>query len=106
MNAQDTELVASMAAALGEALGLWKQRQAEYGPGNVAMMGEFGVVTRLNDKVQRIKNLINKPNESLRDSWLDAINYAAMGLLLRDGKWPLGDLSDDPAKCPHCGRAL
>ena len=44
------------------------------------------------DKLARINNLIDSgaepENESLRDSWIDILNYAAIGLLVTDGKWP------------------
>jgi hypothetical protein len=44
------------------------------------------------DKTARINNLIDTgatpENESLRDSFLDLMNYAAIALLVIDGNWP------------------
>jgi hypothetical protein len=32
-------------------------KQKDYGPGNISAFGEHGVIVRLNDKVERMKNL-------------------------------------------------
>jgi hypothetical protein len=44
------------------------------------------------DKLARINNLVEsgaKPeNESLEDSFKDMANYAIIGLLVLQGKWP------------------
>lgn len=114
---QDTELAKAMLVAFDEAYELWRRKQADYGPNNIAQAGEVGVALRANDKVQRLLTLLGMGKgstvkkytaecESLRDSWLDLINYAAMGLLLRDNKWPQPELSDAPARCPHCRKEL
>lgn len=114
----EARLEGAMVDAFREALELWIKKQADYGPNNIAQAGEAGVALRANDKVQRLLTLlkptaIDNPgvpaNEAVRDSWLDLVNYAAMGLLLRDGNWPApneSELSDAPANCPHCGGSL
>jgi hypothetical protein len=44
------------------------------------------------DKLARINNLVDKnatpENESLRDSFLDLLNYSAIALMVLDGAWP------------------
>lgn len=98
----------SMTQAFHEAFELWKRKQHDYGPENIAQAGEAGVALRANDKVQRLRTLLILggttviTNEPIRDTWLDLINYAAMGLLLRDGKWPKPTVTKG---CPTCGRS-
>lgn len=75
---------------------LMDRKQQDYGSGNIAINGELGVMVRSQDKISRIKNLLQKEmrsesqipnNESLLDSWADLANYGVIGLLLRTGKW-------------------
>jgi hypothetical protein len=44
------------------------------------------------DKIARINNLVdnnkNPNNESLRDSFLDLLNYSAIALMVLDNNWP------------------
>jgi hypothetical protein len=44
------------------------------------------------DKIARINNLLDsgvKPsNESLRDSFVDLLNYSAIAMMVLDGVWP------------------
>jgi hypothetical protein len=46
----------------------------------------------MHDKTARINHLIDSgatpENESLRDSFIDLLNYSAIALLVLDGKWP------------------
>ena len=79
---------------LAEAYQLWQQRQKKYGVTNIARTGAVGCYVRLEDKVSRLHNyyvLNNKEafgDESIEDTWLDAINYPVMGLLDHRGLWP------------------
>lgn len=75
---------------------LMDRKQQDYGSGNISINGELGVMVRTQDKISRIKNLLQKEmrseaqipnNESLLDSWADLANYGVIGLLLRTGKW-------------------
>ncbi|HHW13490.1 MAG TPA: DUF1599 domain-containing protein [Firmicutes bacterium] len=81
---------------LGE---LMFRKQHDYGPGNILAFGEFGVLVRLNDKLERLKNLYKKgvapANESVEDSWRDAANYAIIALMLRRG-WFTLPLAEEP----------
>jgi hypothetical protein len=65
-------------------------KQRDYGSGNISSFGEFGVLVRMNDKMERLKNLwkMQEPkNESVEDSYLDLSNYALIAILVRRGIW-------------------
>jgi len=68
-------------------------KQHDYGSANITEFGEFGVLVRANDKMARLKNLIdseNAPNnESIEDTWKDLANYSIIALMLRRGWWEL-----------------
>ena len=74
---------------------LMDRKQQDYGSSNISLNGELGVMVRTQDKVSRIRNLLEKEmrgtgvanNESIVDSWSDLANYGVIGLLLRSGKW-------------------
>lgn len=74
---------------------LCERKQHDYGPHSISNTGNIGVAVRLNDKVTRLLNLIQKMDkgdepphwESIRDTYTDIMNYAVIGLLLFDGKW-------------------
>lgn len=74
-------------------------KQKDYGPGNILSFGEFGVLVRVNDKIERLKNLFKSrkepKNESIEDTWEDIANYAIISLMLRRGLFTL-PLSEDP----------
>ena len=70
-------------------------KQLDYGPGNInnAHGGPInGLLVRIGDKFERLKNLFGKevkPNfESIEDSFKDLANYAVIGILVQKGKWP------------------
>lgn len=68
-------------------------KQQDYGSKNISSFGTFGVVVRMNDKFERIKNLFNNRrrravNESIRDSFRDISNYAIIALMLESKLWP------------------
>jgi len=89
-----------------ELVDLLISKQQDYGHGNILAFGEFGVLVRANDKMERLKNLLIKKqepsNESVEDTWRDLANYAIIALMLRrktqDGKsWfelPLGQAAE------------
>lgn len=70
---------------------LFDKKQHDYGSANIAKFGEFGAVVRASDKVERLTNLWGKGTiavgETLDDTWQDLLGYAAIGLLLRRGRW-------------------
>jgi hypothetical protein len=74
-----------------EANALCVSKQKDYGPANIAGFGEIGVLIRLNDKFQRLKNLLTSgkspKNESVEDTWIDLLNYSVIGLAVHRGWW-------------------
>lgn len=76
---------------LAEYARLFAAKQESYGRGNIDGFGELGVLVRLNDKVERLKNLIyrGKSNnlEAVEDTWLDVIGYGLIGLMIHRGRW-------------------
>jgi hypothetical protein len=70
-------------------------KHKDYGPTNISLSpgGPLnGLRVRMHDKTARINHLIDSgatpENESLRDSFLDLLNYSAIALMVLDGKWP------------------
>ena len=82
---------------LAELRELMISKQKDYGPGNILSFGEYGVLVRVNDKVERLKNLHkagrNPNNESIDDTWKDIANYGIISLMVRRNIFnlPLGD---------------
>ena len=81
---------------------LFCKKQMDYGPSNISVgtnliteeevkLSLTGLWFRMNDKIQRIKNLLmnNKKvnNEPLEDSFLDVSNYGIMATIVKNGKW-------------------
>ena len=80
---------------LQEAGNLLLSKHADYGPTNIANApgGALnGLRVRMWDKIARINNLldngVNPSNESLRDSFLDLMNYCAIAQMVIDKTWP------------------
>jgi hypothetical protein len=78
-----------------EARELLTSKQIDYGPNNIQLSPfgpQVGLLVRLQDKVSRAANLIgqgHEPNhESLRDTFIDILNYGAIGVMLIDGTFP------------------
>lgn len=78
-----------------EAKNVLCRKHEDYGPLNISQApgGPLnGLRVRMWDKLARINNLVDQDreavNEPLRDSLLDLLNYAAIGLLVLDGDWP------------------
>lgn len=71
----------------------YKRKNADYGDSfgeSVQELGIVAAVTRISDKCNRLKSLVNKPaevaDESMRDTLLDLANYAVMTLIELDKK--------------------
>jgi hypothetical protein len=91
----DDEFVADIWRILDSAGNLLIRKHHDYGPKNIAHSpgGPLnGLRVRMWDKTARINNLLDSgvqpSNESLRDSFLDLLNYCAIAMLVLDGKWP------------------
>ena len=85
----------SVHIVMSEAAELLLRKHNDYGPGNIsgAPGGALnGIRVRLYDKIARINHLLDTgaepQNESLEDSFRDALNYCAIALLVMGGKWP------------------
>lgn len=80
---------------LDEAGDLLLRKQMDYGPTNISRApgGPLnGLRVRMHDKIARINNLLDKgvdpQNESLRDSFIDLLNYSAIAIMVLEGTWP------------------
>jgi hypothetical protein len=93
--AKTDQFVTDVWAILDAAGNLLIKKHHDYGPKNISLSpgGPLnGLRVRMWDKVARINNLLDsgvKPsNESLRDSFIDLLNYSAIAMMVLDGTWP------------------
>lgn len=60
-------------------------KQRMYGHGNIARFGVPGIAVRLNDKLERLKNLQKHDGpvlfEPIQDTWLDICGYSVIALM-------------------------
>jgi len=91
----DAAFIADVWRIMDQAGNLLVRKHHDYGPKNIAHSpgGPLnGLRVRMWDKIARINNLLDsgvKPsNESLRDSFLDLLNYSAIAMMVLDGVWP------------------
>jgi hypothetical protein len=70
-----------------ELLEMFLQKHADYGKGNILSGKELGIAFRINEKAERLKNLLmsgNTPeNESVEETFVDIAVYAVIGVLYR-----------------------
>ena len=83
---------------------LFLHKQHDYGPGNISVGTQLqtgeevhlsltGLWFRMNDKIQRLKNLLMSgrknavENEPMEDAFLDVSNYGIMATIVKNGKW-------------------
>ena len=82
---------------------LFCMKQSNYGPSNIAVGTDLkseddvklsltGLWFRMNDKIQRLKNLLilgkqDVVDESIEDSFQDVSNYGIIAQLVSRGKW-------------------
>ena len=83
---------------------LFLYKQHDYGPGNISVGTQLqteeevhlsltGLWFRMNDKIQRLKNLLmNKrksavEGEPMEDAFMDVSNYGIMATIVKHGKW-------------------
>jgi hypothetical protein len=78
-----------------DALNVLLTKSLDYGPKNIAQSpgGALnGIRVRMWDKVARLNNLLDTnrepENESLRDTFVDLLNYSAIALMVIDKNWP------------------
>ena len=94
---------AEFSSVIEEMYELFDKKQNDYGPGNIAMgtmleteeeirMSLMGIIVRMNDKINRLINLVVKKNkkpenESVIDSFIDIGNYSVIARILLERKW-------------------
>ena len=95
VTSESDNFIVSMWEVFDGAGNLLLKKHADYGPKNISQApgGALnGLRVRMRDKLARINNLIENDatpeNESLRDSFLDLLNYSAIALMVLDGAWP------------------
>ena len=101
--------------AMLDCLDLFDKKQRDYGSANIAVFGDPGILTRMFDKLHRLKNLYDRNgdaavDESIDDTITDICNYAAMMLVCRRGQWrgytPKGKADTKAAQVERLGEAL
>ena len=83
---------------------LFLHKQHDYGRGNISVGTQLvtteeikltltGLWFRMNDKIQRLKNLLMSGRENavegepMEDAFLDVSNYGIMATIVKNGKW-------------------
>ena len=82
---------------------LFCKKQMDYGPSNIAMgtsldtteekrLSKIGLIVRINDKIQRLINLVVKnnreaQNEPTIDAFKDLACYGIIAQIVENGKW-------------------
>ena len=70
---------------------LFDSKQKDYGKNNIDKFGEFGVLVRASDKIERLTTLLQSGrvpnNESVEDSWQDLSLYSTIARAIRIGTW-------------------
>jgi hypothetical protein len=91
----DDDFIADVWRVLDGAGNLLIRKHKDYGPKNIAHSpgGALnGLRVRMHDKIARINHLVDSrvapSNESLRDSFVDLLNYSAIAILVLENKWP------------------
>jgi dUTP pyrophosphatase len=103
LSPEQVELFLHFREVQDRANALFKQKSVAYGFKNIADTGEEGVLVRMRDKFARLENK-GIPGESIDDTLLDIMNYAAILLLLRAGKWP--GYAPDQVQAAHSRQLL
>lgn len=72
-----------------EMLSTFVKKHRDYGKENILDTKELGIAFRINDKLNRLKNILTQSrspqNESLEESWQDIGVYAVIAILYRRG---------------------
>ena len=90
LDCQEEQTKSIIVTMLGD-IQLFDKKQHDYGPGNIAKFGEFGVLVRTNDKLERLINLNRRgddpANESVMDTWQDLSVYGAIARVVKQNQW-------------------
>lgn len=86
---QPTHLDDAFATVCAEMLATFIKKNKDYGKGNILDTGELGIAFRVNDKLNRLRNLLQEgkqpQNESIDESWEDIAVYAVIAIMYRRG---------------------
>jgi hypothetical protein len=70
---------------------LLDRKHRDYGAGNISAFGEYGIMVRLSDKMERLKKLLTNGgspnNESIEDTYRDVSCYSIIALMVRRNLW-------------------
>lgn len=68
---------------------LFKAKNEEYGPDNIAAMGLVGLYVRISDKIARLSRIAGKEAqfESYEDNVIDLFNYCIIAAMICEGAW-------------------
>jgi plasmid replication initiation protein len=95
VSGSNTEFAFNVWSIMDEIGNLLITKQMDYGPGNInnAHGGPInGLLVRIGDKFERLKNLFKSGTtpkyESIEDSFKDMANYAVIALMIQRGVWP------------------
>ena len=96
------EMTAEFRRLQREQYELFLKKQHDYGPGNISVgtmlqtkeevqLALTGLWFRMNDKIQRLKNLLMSGRETavdepMEDAYLDVSNYGIMATIVKNGK--------------------
>ncbi len=90
-NSVDTEMGKRAMEVAIENIALLDSKHQDYGAGNIAAFGEYGIMVRMSDKMERLKRLLTNAaepnNESIEDTYKDLCNYAIIALMVRRNLW-------------------
>jgi len=79
----------AFAQVTDEMLVTFIKKNKDYGKGNILDTDELGILFRINDKINRLKNLLSinasPENETLEETWHDIAVYGVIAILLRRG---------------------
>lgn len=97
------QTVAEFERLQNEQLKIFSKKMLNYGPGNISVgtslnteeeikLSQTGIWFRINDKVQRLKEMIifnseDAVGESIEDSFDDMSVYGIIAQIVRNGKW-------------------
>ena len=103
MEAEWPEMTTEFKRLQREQYELFLKKQHDYGPGNISVgtmlqtadevhLALTGLWFRMNDKIQRLKNMLMSQRESavdepMEDAYLDVSNYGIMATIVKNGKW-------------------
>ena len=86
-----TTLDQAFAQVNDELLQMFLKKHRDYGKGNILSVRELGIVLRMTEKIERLKNLLLKgdlpANEPIEETFIDLAVYANIAILLRRGQF-------------------